>query len=84
MFHSGTGHTAGNMDDNIVCDCGIDRTLDETDLRRHDDVLRHHFGGRVGQRLHTASLKFRCDCHTVGVVGEWTPVSSGVTATLYK
>ncbi|KAI0207582.1 hypothetical protein LSAT2_007761 [Lamellibrachia satsuma] len=58
VFHSGTGHTAGNMDDNIVCDCGIDRTLDETDLRRHDDVLRHHFGGRVGQRLHTASLKF--------------------------
>ena len=42
-------HLVGGMDADVDGGNGcVKMLLEETDLRRHDDLLKHHFGGRVG------------------------------------
>ena len=40
-------HLVGGMDAGCG-NSGVTMIPEEADLRRHDDLLKHHFGGRVG------------------------------------
>ena len=42
-------HFVGGMDADVGGgNDGVKMIPEEADLRRHDDLLKHHFGGRVG------------------------------------